>query len=135
MDAKLAEHAAEIKAIIHGHIDDEMDRYREILDTISAHKEDSETRHAQMSQSLMNYAERMDTFFQGIALAFPKGPDGKPDYHGHGEYHSMLIERDKEEREWRRQVRGMILAITGTVIGAAIIGAFGVFIYWVRNGG
>ena len=92
IDEKLDSHVNKVESMVQEHTEEEMDRYKEILAKIESHRQENELRHSSLSSSFMSYAERVDTFCQNIAEAFPHNEQGKPDFHGHGRAHISWIE-------------------------------------------
>lgn len=98
IDERLATHTERVSKVVADHTREEMDRYKEILDKIDAHRADSEDRHGALSDAFAQYASKMDDFCHAISQAFPKDDEGKPDFRGHGQAHASWMansERDK----------------------------------------
>ena len=85
----------------------------------------------------MSYAERVDTFCQNIAEAFPHNEQGKPDFHGHGKAHISWIENSNREKkiydyvERQMSDEGRMQGFKDTAIRAAISAVAGAFVLWV----
>jgi hypothetical protein len=56
-------------------------------------------------KTLHDHMEREEGVINGLAHAFPTMPDGSPDYLGHREYHSSLIDAAKERASFFREMR------------------------------
>ena len=112
MDKKMDAHAAEVQKMLSTHTNEEMERYREIIegnaelrDALTSHIENSEHRHNILSQSFHEYAERMENFCKQIAQAFPKDDEGKPDFRGHGKAHESWMESAPSDKELMEYVK------------------------------
>lgn len=124
---------AEVKRIITGHTDEELQRYMDILKKIDDHAKASEARHNELVDRLTVIAGRQELMEQG----FPKDDDGKPDFRGHAGAHKNWMKRADDDAKLMDYVRGqmdtdtkrrddvrfVVRAILATVCGMLVIWA------------
>lgn len=51
------------------------------------------------------HVSKEETVMRGLTAAFPKKPDGTPDYEGHEVYHSTLIEESRAKANFYRELQ------------------------------
>lgn len=134
IDEKLAQHTERVEAAFAEHTMDEQNRYQAIQETIDQHRMDSERRHEELGRSINAFMERTADLHNDFVSAFPRDTLGKADFAGHRIDHEARIREAAENADFRKDIRKMLMAIAGTVIGSAAIGGFGIFIWWLRNG-
>ncbi len=75
-----------------------LERQDLMLDKISA-----------FERNLQGHMEREEGMLKQIENAFPKKPEGDPDFSGHRDYHSALIEESKSRAAMWRELRVELL--------------------------
>lgn len=129
MDAQVAE----VKSIITGHTDEELQRFMDILKKIDDHTKASEARHNELVERLTVIAGRQELMEQ----AFPRDDNGDPDFRGHSSAHKnwmkradddaklMAYVREQMDTDTKRRddIRFVIRAIFATVCGMLVIWA------------
>lgn len=61
--------------------------------------------HDAIKASITSHTTAEQSLINGIINAFPKNPDGTPDFKGHEEYHTALIEESRERALFLRGLR------------------------------
>ncbi len=99
------------------HTAEEMHRYKEIIDGISALREASAQSHAEgqkqiygLTKLINDNMSEMKDFHGAIKRAFPKDGDGNPDYDGHRTAHLAWIDDDKEATNLKNYIRRTVFA-------------------------
>lgn len=65
--------------------------------------------HAKIKTAFASHAQNEETVIRGLLAAFPKKPDGSPDFEGHEIYHSALIEESRARTVFYRGLRYKLL--------------------------
>lgn len=61
--------------------------------------------HARIRADLAKHVTTEEQLVKGLLSAFPKKPDGTPDFEGHEMYHAALIEESRERALFLRGLR------------------------------
>lgn len=61
--------------------------------------------HTNIKASLAAHVLSEETLVKGLVNAFPKKPDGTPDYEGHEVFHSALISESRARTVFYRELR------------------------------
>ena len=61
--------------------------------------------HVGIKEALASHVMNEETLVRGLIHAFPKKPDGTPDFDGHELFHSTLIEESRARTVFYRELR------------------------------
>lgn len=61
--------------------------------------------HAELKATIANHTMNEESLVAGFAAAFPKKPNGEPDFEGHELYHSALIDESRARTVFYRDLR------------------------------
>lgn len=65
--------------------------------------------HAELKATIANHTMNEESLVAGFAAAFPKKPNGDPDFEGHETFHSTLISESRARTAFYKELRNDLI--------------------------